>query len=126
MQVRIGPASCVTDWADSHALHFSPCKGTACQAFVRMAICHPCSVTHALCSPMHTYCAWLLSHACINHACITMHAVEREFRVLDALARAGAVPVARPVLLCEDPSVIGTPFYLMEYAKVGLHVMMQV
>lgn len=41
------------------------------------------------------------------------HAVDREFRVISALV--GAFPVPRAVLLCEDESVIGTPFYLMEY-----------
>uniref|UniRef100_A0A8C9B1L6 Acyl-CoA dehydrogenase family member 10 n=1 Tax=Prolemur simus TaxID=1328070 RepID=A0A8C9B1L6_PROSS len=42
------------------------------------------------------------------------HAVEREFRIMKALAKAG-VPVPNVVDLCEDSSVIGTPFYLMEY-----------
>uniref|UniRef100_A0A803TCF0 Acyl-CoA dehydrogenase family member 10 n=1 Tax=Anolis carolinensis TaxID=28377 RepID=A0A803TCF0_ANOCA len=42
------------------------------------------------------------------------HAVEREFRVLKALAQAG-VPVPKVLALCEDPSIIGTPFYLMEH-----------
>ena len=26
-----------------------------------------------------------------------------------------AVPVPRPVALCQDPSVVGAPFYLMDY-----------
>ncbi|XP_023576292.1 acyl-CoA dehydrogenase family member 10 isoform X2 [Octodon degus] len=42
------------------------------------------------------------------------HAVEREFRIMKALAGAG-VPVPRVLDLCEDSSVIGTPFYVMEY-----------
>lgn len=41
------------------------------------------------------------------------HAIEREFRVMTALHPAG-VPVPRPILLHEDPSLLGTPFYLME------------
>lgn len=41
------------------------------------------------------------------------HAVEREYRVLKALEPTD-VPVPHPYLLCEDPHVIGTPFYLME------------
>lgn len=41
------------------------------------------------------------------------HAVDREFRVQRALAGSG-VPVARMFLLCEDDSVIGTAFYIME------------
>ncbi|XP_043834069.1 acyl-CoA dehydrogenase family member 10 isoform X2 [Dromiciops gliroides] len=42
------------------------------------------------------------------------HAVEREFRIMKALQDAG-VPVPKVLDLCEDPSIIGTPFYLMEY-----------
>lgn len=41
------------------------------------------------------------------------HAVDREFRVLDALAKTD-VPVPRPLLFCDDRAVVGTPFYLME------------
>ena len=42
------------------------------------------------------------------------HAVEREYRVITAL-QASEVPVPRTYCLCEDASVIGTPFYVMEY-----------
>lgn len=42
------------------------------------------------------------------------HAVDREFRVLRALQDT-AVPVARALHLCEDESVIGSMFYLMEH-----------
>lgn len=42
------------------------------------------------------------------------HAVDREFRVLTALANSD-VPVARAYHLCEDDSIIGSMFYLMEY-----------
>lgn len=42
------------------------------------------------------------------------HAIEREFRIMKALANAG-VPVPTVLDLCEDSSIIGTPFYLMEY-----------
>ena len=41
------------------------------------------------------------------------HAVDREFRVIRAL-EGSEVPVARAHVLCEDPSVIGTSFYLMD------------
>lgn len=44
------------------------------------------------------------------------HAVEREYRVLKALDYT-PVPVPKPVLLCENPHVIGTAFYLMEYVE---------
>lgn len=47
------------------------------------------------------------------------HAVEREYAVLDALSRHSCgVPVPQPLLLCTDTSVIGTPFYLMEFIEV--------
>src|SRR3990167_7600847 len=42
------------------------------------------------------------------------HAVDREYRVITALAGTD-VPVPRTYALCEDPSVIGTPFYVMDY-----------
>jgi aminoglycoside phosphotransferase (APT) family kinase protein len=41
------------------------------------------------------------------------HAVDREYRVITALRDSG-VPVPRTYLLCEDPSVLGTPFYVMD------------
>jgi aminoglycoside phosphotransferase (APT) family kinase protein len=41
------------------------------------------------------------------------HAVEREFRVMSALA-ATDVPVPRMHLLCEDEAVVGRAFYVME------------
>ncbi|MDC8011361.1 phosphotransferase family protein [Tahibacter soli] len=42
------------------------------------------------------------------------HAVDREFRVLQAL-HGGAIPVARPLALCRDDAVIGSMFYVMAY-----------
>jgi aminoglycoside phosphotransferase (APT) family kinase protein len=41
------------------------------------------------------------------------HAVDREYRVITALAESG-VPVPRTYLLCQDDAVIGTWFYVME------------
>lgn len=41
------------------------------------------------------------------------HAVDREFRVLQALQ--GRVPVATPRLLCADDNVIGSMFYVMDF-----------
>jgi aminoglycoside phosphotransferase (APT) family kinase protein len=54
----------------------------------------------------------------------TAHAVEREFRVLNAIHQHNKlpstpttmqVPIPEPIALCEDNSVIGTPFYIMEF-----------
>lgn len=42
------------------------------------------------------------------------HAVEREYRVMRALADT-PVPVPRMLMLCEDSAVIGTPFFVMRH-----------
>ncbi len=42
------------------------------------------------------------------------HAVDREYRVISALADTD-VPVAKTYCLCEDEDVIGSMFYVMEY-----------
>jgi aminoglycoside phosphotransferase (APT) family kinase protein len=44
------------------------------------------------------------------------HAVDREYRVLTALA-ATDIPVPRTWAYCEDPTVIGTPFYVMDCVR---------
>ncbi len=44
------------------------------------------------------------------------HAVDREFRVMRALADSD-VPSAKMYALCEDHSVIGTSFFVMEYVQ---------
>lgn len=48
------------------------------------------------------------------------HAVDREFRVLQAL-HGSAVPVAQPLHLCEDAGVIGSMFYLMGFVPGRVH-----
>src|ERR1700679_2433430 len=40
------------------------------------------------------------------------HAIDREYRVISALARVG-FPVPHPYLYCEDESVIGSAFYVV-------------
>jgi aminoglycoside phosphotransferase (APT) family kinase protein len=44
------------------------------------------------------------------------HAVDREFRVLAAL-KGSQVPVATVYALCEDPDVLGSAFYVMDYIE---------
>ncbi|AUW56990.1 phosphotransferase family protein [Sphingobium sp. SCG-1] len=44
------------------------------------------------------------------------HAIEREYHLLTALHPTG-FPVPRPLALCEDVSVIGSAFYLMEMVE---------
>ncbi|KAG8162201.1 hypothetical protein KVR01_007966 [Diaporthe batatas] len=45
------------------------------------------------------------------------HQVDREYRVLKALGSVKGFPVPKVFDLCEDSSIIGTPFYLMEFVK---------
>ncbi|WP_041779400.1 phosphotransferase family protein [Belliella baltica] len=42
------------------------------------------------------------------------HDMIREFKVLEALRKAGYHKVPKPILSCEDEAVIGSPFFLME------------
>ncbi|WP_101047397.1 phosphotransferase [Macromonas nakdongensis] len=44
------------------------------------------------------------------------HAIEREFKVMSGLSHTD-VPVARMHVLCEDESVIGRAFYVMEFVQ---------
>lgn len=44
------------------------------------------------------------------------HAVDREFRVISALWQTD-VPVPRALTLCQDPSVIGQEFYIMDFIE---------
>ena len=44
------------------------------------------------------------------------HAVDREYRIIKALQDT-EVPVPETVLFCQDASVVGTPFYMMERVK---------
>lgn len=48
------------------------------------------------------------------------HAVDREYRVMGALA-ATAVPVPAMQLLCEDESIIGSMFYVMDFIEGQVH-----
>jgi aminoglycoside phosphotransferase (APT) family kinase protein len=57
---------------------------------------------------------WVVRRPPLGHVLATAHDMKREHRVINAL-HPTAVPVPRPVLLCEDESVIGSPFYIMEF-----------
>lgn len=52
----------------------------------------------------------------LGHVLPTAHDMAREYRVLTAL-HGTAVPVPRPIALCQDPEIIGAPFYVMEYVE---------
>ena len=42
------------------------------------------------------------------------HAIDREYRVISAL-QGSTVPVPAALAWCDDESIVGTPFYLMDY-----------
>jgi aminoglycoside phosphotransferase (APT) family kinase protein len=57
---------------------------------------------------------WALRRPPLAHTLPTAHDMAREFRILHGL-HGTEVPVAEPVVLCEDVEVIGAPFYVMEF-----------
>ncbi|CAD8139842.1 unnamed protein product [Paramecium octaurelia] len=44
------------------------------------------------------------------------HQIEREFEITLKLSQV-SFPVAKPLVLCNDSSIIGTPFYVMEFVE---------
>lgn len=56
---------------------------------------------------------WILRRPPVGEILATAHDMGREYRVMAAL-EGTAVPVPRTVAVCEDPAVLGAPFYLME------------
>jgi aminoglycoside phosphotransferase (APT) family kinase protein len=68
------------------------------------------NLTYTLSDDRH---AWVLRRPPLGHVLETAHDMSREFRVMRALEPT-AVPVPGMVTFCEDPSVIGAPFYVME------------
>ncbi|MFE9838942.1 phosphotransferase family protein [Streptomyces sp. NPDC005551] len=59
---------------------------------------------------------WVVRRPPLGHVLATAHDMKREHRVISAL-HPTAVPVPRPVLLCEDDSVLGAPCYVMEFVE---------
>lgn len=58
--------------------------------------------------------AWALRRPPLGHVLPTAHDMAREYKVINGLRRS-PVPVPIPVALCEDESVLGCPFYLMDF-----------
>jgi aminoglycoside phosphotransferase (APT) family kinase protein len=52
----------------------------------------------------------------LGHVLATAHDMSREYRVMTALRGTG-VPVPRTYHFCDDPDVVGAPFYVMEYVE---------
>jgi aminoglycoside phosphotransferase (APT) family kinase protein len=71
--------------------------------------------TYKLVTPLRTY-AMRSKPGPVARLLPSAHAIERELRVMSALAETD-VPVARMFLLCDDESVIGRAFYVMEFVE---------
>jgi aminoglycoside phosphotransferase (APT) family kinase protein len=69
--------------------------------------------TFLVCSATHRY---VLRRKPTGRLLPSAHAVDREYRVIRALADTD-VPVPKAYALCEDPAVIGTAFYVMDYVE---------
>ncbi|MFZ4584781.1 MAG: phosphotransferase family protein [Acidimicrobiia bacterium] len=57
--------------------------------------------------------SWVLRRPPLGHVLPTAHDMAREYRVIAAL-RDTPVPVPPTVAFCDDPNVIGAPFYVMD------------
>jgi aminoglycoside phosphotransferase (APT) family kinase protein len=96
----------LTDWLDAH--HPELRRGELSAAVIAGG---KSNLTYRI-TDGHT--TWALRRPPLAHVLPTAHDMAREFRVISALADT-AVPVAPAVALCEDPDVLGAPFYLMGF-----------
>src|SRR6201996_722238 len=55
---------------------------------------------------------WVVRRPPLGHVLATAHDMSREYRVISALS-VTSVPVPEAIVLCQDPAVIGAPFYVM-------------
>jgi aminoglycoside phosphotransferase (APT) family kinase protein len=67
--------------------------------------------TYLLVTPSHRY---VLRRKPPGQLLASAHAVDREYKVISALGTHTDVPVPRTYVLCQDDSVIGTWFYVMD------------
>ena len=67
--------------------------------------------TYRLDTPHHSY---VMRRKPFGKLLPSAHAVDREYRVITALAHAG-LPVPRSRVLCMDERIIGTAFYIMDF-----------
>jgi aminoglycoside phosphotransferase (APT) family kinase protein len=67
--------------------------------------------TYVLETPTHRY---VLRRKPPGKLLPSAHAVDREFRVITALHAQG-FPVPEPIIYCDDSTIAGTPFYVMDH-----------
>ena len=63
---------------------------------------------------------WIVRRPPLGHVLATAHDMAREHRIITALRPTG-VPVPRTIALCNDASVIGAPFYIMEFVEGAIY-----
>lgn len=68
------------------------------------------NLTYLVCDERRS---WIVRRPPLGHVLATAHDMAREYRVLTALAPT-SVPVPQTYALCEDPAVLGAPFYVMQ------------
>lgn len=101
------PVDALTQWCQQHILGF---RGPLDIAQFKGGQSNP---TYALNSASGDY---VLRRKPPGKLLASAHAIDREYRVLEALSKAG-FPVAKPLAYCDDDSVIGTAFYIMTHVK---------
>jgi aminoglycoside phosphotransferase (APT) family kinase protein len=94
-------------------LHENGITATEAPPRVRLIAGGRSNLTYLL-EPGEEAAAMVLRRPPLGHVLPTAHDMNREYRVLSALAGTD-VPVPGPVALYPDPDVIGAPFYLMRY-----------
>ena len=68
------------------------------------------NLTYLVCDERRS---WIVRRPPLGHVLATAHDMTREYRVMTALAPTD-VPVPETYVLCEDPEVLGAPFYVMQ------------
>ncbi len=101
------PAAALEDYL---AVHLAGFAGPLATSRFRGGQSNP---TYRLSTPSRAY---VLRRKPSGKLLPSAHAIEREFIVTEALARTG-FPIAAPLLLCTDESVIGAAFYVMAHAE---------
>lgn len=71
------------------------------------------NLTYKVSSSAHD---WVLRRPPLGHVLPTAHDMSREYRVIAGLHNTG-VPVPMAVAICDDLSVNGAPFYVMDYVE---------
>ncbi len=61
-------------------------------------------------------CRWVIKRAPLSGVADSAHDVAREYRIIDALQRSD-VRVPELLASCDDPDVLGAPFYIMKYVE---------